>query len=341
MDNCCREPGQVDSQTHSQIATNPIESTNLAALLTVTNSSKPTQHLPITVIIGVKNEAANLPKCLDALKRFERVVVVDSHSSDSTPDIARAHGVEVLDFSYQGGYPKKRQWALNNLDIQTPWVMLLDADEVIPTELFEEIKTRILKRPLPAGFLITKGFHFMGSRMANGGFSHAAVLLFQTGKARFEHLLDEPGDALDMEVHERLIVDGQVDAISTPLIHEDYKGLEAYIDRHNKYSTWEAKVRTRFLTTGEWGESAISPKLFGNTQERRRYLKKIAMRVPIEPWLWFFYHFVLRLGFLEGRRGFIASQIRAQYIANVRSKMWEMRNNSRKVENATPALQRK
>lgn len=62
---------------------------------------------------------------------------------------------------------------------------------------------------------------------------------------------------LDMEVHERVIVEGPVGRLKTPLIHDDFKGLEAYIDRHNKYSTWEAKLRYRFLMTGEYGDSRI------------------------------------------------------------------------------------
>ena len=100
----------------------------------------------------------------------------------------------------------------------------------------------------PAAYLITKGFHFLGQRFRHGGFSHAAVLLFRRGAARFEHLLDEPADALDMEVHERLLVDGAIGRLATPLVHEDFKGLEAYIDRHNRYSTWEAKVRFQDLS---------------------------------------------------------------------------------------------
>ena len=128
-----------------------------------------------------------------------------------------------------------------------------------------------------------------------------AVLLFRTGRARFEQLIDDPASALDMEVHERLLVDGSVGELNTPLIHEDYKGLEAYIARHNKYSTWEARLRQTYFDEGAYGEQAVEANLFGDAQERRRFLKKVAVRLPLEPWLWFFYHYILRLGFLEGR----------------------------------------
>ena len=94
---------------------------------------------PVTVLIAAKNEAVNLAKCLAALRDFARVVVLDSHSTDGTIAIAAAHGAEVVQFDYRGGYPKKRQWALDALAIDTPWVLLLDADEVVPAELMAEI----------------------------------------------------------------------------------------------------------------------------------------------------------------------------------------------------------
>jgi len=165
----------------------------------------------------------------------------------------------------------------------------------------------------------------MGKKFRYGGFSHSAVLLFRQGKARFEHVLDEPVDALDMEVHERLIVDGCVGSLSTPVIHEDHKGLEAYISRHNHYSTWEARTRYQYLKTGRWGKTSITTSAFGNTQERRRFFKGLAIRLPFEPTLWFIYHYIIRLGFLEGRPGYIASIIRAEYIRQVRFKLWEMK----------------
>lgn len=265
-----------------------------------------------------------MDRCLDALNPARRVVVLDSHSDDSTGDIARNHGAEVVQFEYTGGYPKKRQWALETLNIETEWVLLLDADEVVPQELWEEI-AETLEAPDHAAYLITKGFHFMGRRFDYGGFSHQAVLLFRMGSARFEELIDDPATALDMEVHERLLVDGSVGELRTPLIHEDYKGLEAYIDRHNKYSTWEARLRRTYLDEGAYGNQAVEARFLGDAQERRRFLKKIAIRIPFEPLLWFLYHYVARLGLLEGKPGLIASQIRMHYIAHVRAKMYEMR----------------
>lgn len=288
------------------------------------NSHVNSTPLPITVLIAARNEEANLARCLAALGRASRVVLLDSHSTDRTAAIASAWGAEVVQFDYQGGYPKKRQWALESVAITTSWVLLLDADEVVPEALWSEMAEAMSRADAPEAFLITKGFHFLGRRFRFGGFSHSAVLLFRHGCACFEQLLDDPANAQDMEVHERLVVSGRVARLKTPLIHEDFKGLKAYIDRHNQYSTWESRLRSRYLRDGCYGQSTIQPRLFGNAQERRRFLKLIAVRAPGEPLWWFLFHYIVCLGFLEGSPGRIAAQIRASYIAQTRAKCFEL-----------------
>jgi glycosyltransferase involved in cell wall biosynthesis len=286
--------------------------------------------LPITVIVPTKNEAANIGKCLASLGPAERVLVVDSSSADETARLARLQGAEVLSFDIRKRFLKKRQWALEHAGIATDWTLLVDADEVVPVRLWDEI-ARTVRGPHPAtGYLVRKGFCFMGRPFRFGGFSHEAIVLFRTGTARFEQLDENGRSGMDMEIHERLIVDGRLARLKTPLIHQDLKGLAAYIDRHNQYSTWEAYLRHQFLTTGHWGADSIRPRLLGNVQERRRFLKQIACRIPCEHWFWFLYHYIGRLGFLEGRAGLVASQLRAQYIANVHAKMAELRLDRRK-----------
>ena len=119
-------------------------------------------------------------------------------------------------------------------------------------------------------------------------------------------------------------MDGSIGRLRTPLVHEDLKGLEAYLERHNHYSTWEAQVRSHYLASGTYGQDTIGPKLFGNSQERRRFLKAFIVRIPCEPLLWFLYHYLARLGFLEGRAGLIACKLRSHYISQVRAKMYEL-----------------
>jgi len=282
------------------------------------------EKLPITVLIAAKNEEKNIAHCLSSLGPAERVVVVDSQSQDTTAQLARLAGAEVVQFHYGGGYPKKRQWALDTLAIHTPWVLLLDSDEAVPEPLWHEV-ARVLSSPHSrVAYFAKKGFHFLERRFRFGGFSHSAVILFQRGTARFERLVPDSAQGQDMEIHERLIVNGSLGRLRTPLIHYDRKNLEAYLDRHNRYSSWEARLRYSYLRSGLWGEDTIRPKLLGNPQEIRRFLKGLALRMPAEPQLWFAYHYICRLGFLEGRPGLIASLLRANYISQVRCKMYEL-----------------
>jgi colanic acid biosynthesis glycosyl transferase WcaI len=292
--------------------------------------------LPLTVLIAARNEELNLPKCLAALTPAAQVIVLDSQSTDHTAEIARRHGAEVVQFYFRGGMRKKRQWALDTLHFPHEWILLLDADEIVPLALWEEIRQAITRADAADAYLITKGFHFLGRRLKHGGFSHAAVLLVRRGRARFEQLLDDDPSGLDMEVHERLIVDGPIGRLRTPLVHEDFKGLQAYLDRHNRYSTWEARVRGQWLRTGRYGHKSVRARLFGNAQQRRRFLKRLAVRMPLEPLLWFLYHYLARLGILEGRRGLIASLIRADYIAQVRAKMYELRLSEKAAVDSSP-----
>jgi glycosyltransferase involved in cell wall biosynthesis len=282
-------------------------------------------RLPVTVIIATKNEEANIAACLLSLVPAQRVLVVDSGSTDLTQMIATQHGAEVITYTYSGGYPKKRQWALENLDIATPWTMLIDADEQIPADLWREIRSVLNSPKACAGYLVRKGFHFLGKRLRFGGFSHLAIVLFRTGYARFEEAAGNSLNGQDMEVHERMIVDGKVGRLRIPLIHDDCKGLSAYIDRHNKYSSWEAGIRAHYLSTKSWGPHSIKAAMFGDVQSFRRFVKPLVLRLPCEPLLWFLYHYIVCGAIFEGRRGYIASSLRGAYIEQVHAKLYEMR----------------
>ena len=271
-----------------------------------------------TVLVSVKNEEKNIAQCLNALLDFEKVIVIDSYSSDNTKEICKKFGVDVLDFDYQPPYPKKRQWALDNVKMKTAWVLLLDADELIGNNLRDELR-ELHRSPKLQGIFITKNFYFLGKRLRFGGFDFKALLMFRLGAAKFEEI-SFSDNGLDMEIHERLLLNGETVSTQFGLEHLDWNSFTHYIGKHNNYSSWEADVRTRVQ-----GEKAVQPKLFGNIQERRRFLKKIVQTLPFEPVIWFLYHYIFRLGLLDGRRGLTAAVTRSFYIFMVRTKIIEKR----------------
>lgn len=288
------------------------------------------QRPPIAAIVATRNEAANIVACIKALAPANRIIVVDSGSTDGTTELARANGAEVVQFRYAGGYPKKRQWAIDNLLIGTEWILLVDADELVTSQLWEEIHDAIVLNDGPDAYLCRKQFNFMGRELRFGGFSHSAVVLLRRWAGRFEQLLANDPSGLDMEVHERIQVAGRLGRLKNALIHSDNKGLIAYLDRHVRYADWEAALRLRVFESGDYSHGGVTGNLFGDYQQRRRAVKQLIMRLPGESIIWFFYHYLIRLGFLEGRRGLVASQIRMAYIQQVRARLWELRGIERK-----------
>ena len=107
------------------------------------------RKVPVTVIVAVKNEAKNLDRCLLGLDRAERVLVIDSGSVDGTQEIAARCGAEVIQFRYTGGYPKKRQWALDTIPIRTTWVLMVDGDERVTPALWDEIAQAVESTSAP------------------------------------------------------------------------------------------------------------------------------------------------------------------------------------------------
>src|SRR6266849_9012176 len=260
-----------------------------------------TATLPVSVIIPTRNEARNLPACLAALQNFAEVCVIDSQSTDKTIEIARHHGSMVVQFHYQGGWPKKRQWAMDTLPLTYDWILLVDADEALTPELAEEIKQAI-EDPRFDGYYIALQMFFLGRALRHSGAGFYKLSLFRRGKGRFEcRLKDQDISMCDMEVHEHVVVEGQTAKLRNPLLHHNVESLSHYIQKHDEYSNWEARV----WLLGEANSGELSPSLFGTQAQRRRWLRQKFFRIPGSPVLFFLYKYVFRMGFLDGVPGLI------------------------------------
>jgi glycosyltransferase involved in cell wall biosynthesis len=280
-----------------------------------------TGKLPVSVIIAARNEEKNLPRCLESLRDAGEVYVIDSQSSDATPEIAHSLGAKVVQFHYQGGWPKKRQWALEHLAFENEWILLIDADEALTPQLGDEIR-RAVVNPYVNGYYISLRMHFLGRVLRHGDASFWKLALFRRGKGRYEcRLRDQDASMADMEVHEHVVVDGPTSRLSSPLIHHNVESLSRYIQKHDEYSNWESRV----LLEGEQSSDALPPKFFGMQAQRRRWLKKRLYALPGSPVLLFFYRYFLRLGFLDGVPGLIYCGFQAVQMFHTKAKIYELK----------------
>lgn len=283
--------------------------------------SSSTGTVPLSVLIPTKDEIKNLPGCLEALRGWAgEVVVVDSGSRDGTVEAAEAFGATVLDFDYRGGWPKKRQWALDTYAFAHDWILLLDADEILLPAVKQEIEQAI-QDPSKDGYWVSFRLHFLGQHMKHGDGTLWKLSLFRRGKGRYEQrLTDQDASMADMEVHEHVIVEGEVGRLKHFVRHESFNGLSRFIEKHNEYSNWDARV----LADDLWGE--VQPSLLGTQAERRRFLKKHLFLLPGSPLLRFGYVYLGKLGFLDGRAGFVYSVFKGIQTFHIKAKVRELRN---------------
>ena len=274
------------------------------------------------MIIPARNEAHNLPRCLASLKEVGEVYLVDSNSSDSTARIAQSYGAKVVQFHYAGGWPKKRQWAMDTLPLAYDWILLLDADEVLTPELSEEIRQAI-QDPSINGYYIALEMYFLGRRLRHSGASFWKLSLFRKGLGRYEcRLQDQDKSMADMEVHEHVVVDGTARRLRHPLIHHNVESLDRYIQKHNEYSNWEARV----WLEGNQGNNEIQPAFWGTQAQRRRWLRRHFQQVPGSPILFFVYKYFIRLGFLDGIPGLIYCTFQGVQFFHIKAKIYELRS---------------
>ena len=280
--------------------------------------------LAVSVIVAARNEEKNLPRCLESLRDVGEVYVVDSGSCDSTPEIARSFGAKVVQFRYKGGWPKKRQWAMDTLPLAFDWILLLDADEAFTPDLVEEIR-QVIQKPDLNGYYISLRMYFLGRLLRHGGAGFWKLSLFRRGKGRFEcRLKNQDTSMADMEVHEHVVVEGKTGKLRNSLVHHNVESLSHYIQKHDEYSNWEARV----WLEGEAGYGDLPPSLFGTQAQRRRWLKRKFLPLPGSPLLFFLYRYVFRLGLLDGTPGLIYCGLQGVQLFNVKAKIYEL--NARK-----------
>jgi glycosyltransferase involved in cell wall biosynthesis len=283
--------------------------------------------LPVSVLIPAKNEQANLPACLASVERADEVLIVDSQSSDKSVEIAQSYGANVVQFYFNGRWPKKKNWSLENLPFRNEWVLIVDCDERITPELWDEI-AQAIQNPEYNGYYLNRRVFFLGTWIRHGGkYPDWNLRLFKHKKGRYENLNTEDiPNTGDNEVHEHVILDGKAGYLKNDMIHEDFRDLYHWIERHNRYSNWEARVYLNLLTDKDKDDSGtIGANLFGDAVQRKRFLKKVWVRLPFKPFLRFVLFYIIQRGFLDGKAGYIYARLLSQYEYQIGVKVYELR----------------
>lgn len=275
-------------------------------------------RIAVSVVVLTKNEEPTLGHSLARLARFDDVVVVDSGSTDRTADIAREHGARVVDFVWDGGYPKKKQWSLEHAGVRHDWVLLLDADEFPAPKLVDEIAALVSSGRIDdcAAYDVTLLYRFAGRYLRHGHRVTKRSLLHRH-RAAFPEVgdLDAPG-IREVEGHYQPEADGPVGAVRHVIVHDDRDPVSSWFERHNRYSDWEAYLRRH----ADLREDVAS---------KRTAKGAVFDRVPFKPLAFFVYSYVARLGFLDGRAGFDYAVALATYYWQIGVKVRELEREER------------
>lgn len=262
-------------------------------------------RVAVSVLIPTKNEAHNLPRCLASVAWADEIWVVDSHSADATCAIAEAAGARVIAFDFGGVWPKKKNWALESLPFKHEWVFILDADEVLPPGAEAEIRAIVDDPSHPlTGYWINRRFFFMGQWLRHAYYPNWNLRLFRHRAGRYEKLTSARTDSGDNEVHEHVVVAGRTGRLRSEMEHYAFPTIDVFIEKHNRYSNWEARVAVEEENGGSLQLSNVS---------RRRRLKRLARHLPFRPWLRFAYVYFWQKGWLDGRAGFYFARLHAIY----------------------------
>jgi len=276
--------------------------------------------LPVSIIIPSKNEKVNIVECLNSLAWVDEIYVVDSQSTDGSAELAASHGAHVVQFHYDGGWPKKKNWAIRNLPLRNEWIMIVDADERVPADLRDEI-AQAIQAPNINGYYVRWRFVFLGRWMKHCWNDGWMLRLFRRGSGEYENLGMTAEGGWDNEVHENIVVSGKVGYMKSLLLHESRQDVSFWIAKQNQFSDWWAK---RYETIAESAPPTWNTLLHGTPDKKRKLFKSWYLRMPCKPIITFCYLYFWKFGFLDGRSGFYFCLLRAVHALNIQIKCYEL-----------------
>ncbi len=259
----------------------------------------------ITAIILTKNEEVNIARCINSITGLaDRIVVVDSGSTDNTEKIAKGLGAEIYKHEPFEHYAKQFNWALDNVDVKTKWVYRIDADEVVTPELKKEIIEECNKHHDDSvnGLVMKFKVYFMGRFLTHGGiYPFYNLTIFKYGYGRYE----------DRAMGEHIVLtEGQTIDLKNDCLHYDFKDLTAWINKHNWYATREV---ADYMATIE--NKQIDTSLYHEAEKTKKLRDGLYYKLP-KFWrarFYYWYRYYFKLGFLDGEAGRVHAFLQAYW----------------------------
>ncbi|MGJ5676621.1 MAG: glycosyltransferase family 2 protein [Nostochopsis sp.] len=267
-----------------------------------------------SIYILTHNEELDIAACIESAMVSDDIIVVDSCSSDRTVEIANRYPVSVVQHAFES-HGRQRTWMLENIPPKHEWVYILEADERMTPELFAECD-QALQNTSYIGYYIAERVMFMNTWIRRSTqYPRYQLRLFRHGKVWFT----------DYGHTEREVCDGATSFLNQTYPHYTCsKGLSRWIEKHNRYSSDEAKETLHQLENGKicWWDL-----FFGQSEvERRRALKDLSLRLPARPLLRFIYMYFLLGGCLDGRAGLAWCSLQTFYEYLILLKTWEIKH---------------
>lgn len=281
----------------------------------------------LTIIILTKNEEENLEKCIASFRGVaSRVVIVDSYSTDGTVELAKSLGAEVYEHPFEN-HAAQFNWAIDNIGLDTNWVMKVDADEEFTPELADEIDAKLDKLPDHVnGVILRRRVYFMGRWLRHGGkYPELLLRIFRVGHGMSEMKL--------MDEH-LIVTDGDVVTFDHDFSDNNNKSLEWWINKHNWYSNKEVLDRQMKADAANAGES-VGETATSFQAKSKRFVKNhgyYSLPKFFRAHIYFIYRYYIRLGFLDGKEGKIYTFLQAYwYRFLVDAKMYECEKKGTKM----------
>jgi len=265
----------------------------------------------VSVLVLTLNEEINIGACLDDLSWSNDIVVLDSISKDATAKMAAARGARVVQRPFDN-WSSHQNWAMQSIAFRHPWVLYLDADERCTGGLRDEVLRNATENSPQSAFQIRRKDFYMGRWLKHAQlYPTWLIRLFRPDKIRYERLVNPVA-----------IVDGPVARLEEHILHYPFShGVSHWIARHNNYSDLESREMLRLREgTSQSGSRILSR----DPVERRRAMKELFFRLPARPWLKFFYYYLCRRGFLDGKAGLTYATLQAMYEYQIDCKYHEL-----------------